>query len=159
RRRRRGDRPPRRRPPSCRRPGPRLHYGLTRSTPCAEGAMSSQPPSPSPAPGGWPRLLGSDNVRLVLEFVLAAVLAGTGVALPWYHGDLAKRWAALPFRLWTVWVAAAAGLRWAGFFRLFGPVLFYDMVRTGRRPRHTVLRTLYVLFLLFIVAWVYWAKS
>src|SRR5262249_11299519 len=38
---------------------------------------------------------------------------------------------------------------------LFGPVLFYDLVRTARRPRYFLLRTLYATGLLLLLCWVY----
>src|SRR5262245_6422096 len=39
--------------------------------------------------------------------------------------------------------------------RLFGPVLFYDLVRIARRSRYYVIRALYALFLLTMLCWVY----
>ena len=48
--------------------------------------------------------------------------------------------------LWGVWLA---GLLVVG--RLFGPVLFYDLVRSARRLRFVVVRTLYALFIAFIL--------
>src|SRR4051812_36699205 len=42
-----------------------------------------------------------------------------------------------------------------GWLKLLGPVLFYDLVRTGRRVRYILLRTLYVLFLGLLLLWVY----
>jgi ABC-type transport system involved in multi-copper enzyme maturation permease subunit len=120
--------------------------------------MSSHPPSPAPAPRGR-RLLGSDTVRPVLEAGLAVALAGAAAALLWYHAALAAAWPALPFALWGLWLAAAVLLRRAGFFTLFGPVLYYDMVRAGRRARHVVMRTFYALLLLFLVSWTYWVMS
>jgi ABC-type transport system involved in multi-copper enzyme maturation permease subunit len=53
--------------------------------------------------------------------------------------------------LWTLLVVTATvfGLRW------FGPVLFYDMVRSARRRRHVVARCLYALVLLGVLLFVY----
>jgi ABC-type transport system involved in multi-copper enzyme maturation permease subunit len=52
--------------------------------------------------------------------------------------------------LWGLLLAAAAFVS-----RLFGPVLFYDLVRTARRNRYYVIRVLYLLFLLAMLGWVY----
>ena len=43
----------------------------------------------------------------------------------------------------------------AGRLKLFGPVLFYDLIRIARRTRFIVVRTLYVLLLAFILGWLY----
>ena len=37
---------------------------------------------------------------------------------------------------------------WLGWLKLFGPVLFYDMVRTARRSRYVFIRLLYASLLL-----------
>jgi ABC-type transport system involved in multi-copper enzyme maturation permease subunit len=42
-----------------------------------------------------------------------------------------------------------------GFFRLVGPVFFYDLFRSSRRVRHVILRTAYAGFLFFLVVWIY----
>ena len=42
-----------------------------------------------------------------------------------------------------------------GWLRLFGPVLFFDLVRSGRRGRYFVLRCLYALGLFLLLLWVY----
>ena len=43
----------------------------------------------------------------------------------------------------------------AGRLKLFGPVLFYDLIRIAHRTRFIVVRTLYVLLLAFILGWLY----
>src|SRR5438132_3115073 len=42
-----------------------------------------------------------------------------------------------------------------GWVTLFGPVLFYDLVRTARRSRYFVIRIIYALLLLFLLCSVY----
>src|SRR4051812_6252548 len=42
-----------------------------------------------------------------------------------------------------------------GDFSLFGPVLFYDVVRTARRGRYFVSRCAYLSVLTFILGWMY----
>ncbi len=53
--------------------------------------------------------------------------------------------------LWGLWLA---GVTLAG--RLFGPVLFYDMVRSSRRLRFVIIRTLYALFVAFVLCWLFY---
>jgi ABC-type transport system involved in multi-copper enzyme maturation permease subunit len=61
----------------------------------------------------------------------------------------------LPYQvlLWAVWLA---GLVVVG--RLFGPVLFYDLVRSARRLRFVVIRTLYALLIAFILVWLFYLQ-
>jgi ABC-type transport system involved in multi-copper enzyme maturation permease subunit len=79
---------------------------------------------------------------------LAALAAGAAglVAL--------ARWPLLPLPyqivLWGVWLA---GLVVVG--RLFGPVLYYDLVRSARRLRFVVVRTIYALGISFILCWIF----
>lgn len=42
---------------------------------------------------------------------------------------------------------------------LFGPVLYYDAVRTARRARYTLARALYALGLLGLLAVIYASQS
>jgi ABC-type transport system involved in multi-copper enzyme maturation permease subunit len=58
--------------------------------------------------------------------------------------------------LWIVLLGGAVVMFRRGWLQLFGPVLFYDMVRTGRRSRYILFRFLYVCGLLGILSWVYW---
>src|SRR5207249_11114697 len=57
--------------------------------------------------------------------------------------------------LWGVWLALLAFVFRRGWIRLFGPVLFYDLVRTGRRTRNVLLRCIYALALFLMVYTVY----
>src|SRR5690242_6464788 len=58
--------------------------------------------------------------------------------------------------LWGVLLLTAAALLRRGWLRLFGPVLFYDLVCVSRRTRYFVIRWLYALFLFALLAYVYW---
>src|SRR5262245_7431945 len=53
--------------------------------------------------------------------------------------------------VWGLIAVAALVLLRRGWFTLFGPVLFYDMIRAGRRGRYFLLRCLYAGLLLFIL--------
>jgi ABC-type transport system involved in multi-copper enzyme maturation permease subunit len=89
--------------------------------------------------------------RLSLAGVLAAVvgLAVYGAALaPWQQ-----------VLGWAVLVIAAAALFRRGWLRLFGPVLWFDLLRTARRGRTYLVRAGYllgillVLWLMYLNAW------
>src|SRR5262245_3523264 len=67
---------------------------------------------------------------------------------------VSRRAPAQQILLWGLLLAAAAFAT-----RLFGPVLFYDLVRTARRNRYYVIRVLYALFLLAMLCWVYFAYT
>lgn len=53
--------------------------------------------------------------------------------------------------LWGLLILGAAVLLRRGWLKLFGPVLFYDMVRAARRGRYVLLRCFYAALLLFIL--------
>jgi ABC-type transport system involved in multi-copper enzyme maturation permease subunit len=57
--------------------------------------------------------------------------------------------------LWALLVLTAAVLLRRGWLKLFGPVLFYDMVRSARRGRYVLVRCAYAGLLLFFLcsAW------
>ncbi len=64
--------------------------------------------------------------------------------------------------LWGALLLTAAVLLRRGWLRLFGPVLFYDLVRIGRRTRYFVIRILYAVFLFALLSWIYyiwWVNS
>jgi ABC-type transport system involved in multi-copper enzyme maturation permease subunit len=111
-------------------------------------------PPQEPSPGPLRRLLCSDLGSLLLEFAAAVVLFVEAVLLL----SSRSRWpGALQAVLWFQWLALLVGLRAAGFFRLFGPVLFFDLVRAARRRRHFVFRGLYIGGLLLLLCWIWWA--
>jgi ABC-type transport system involved in multi-copper enzyme maturation permease subunit len=111
-------------------------------------------PPHEPSPGPLRRLLRSDLGSLLLEFAAAVFLFVEAVLLL----SSRSRWSGLlQAVLWAQWLALLVGLRYAGFFRLFGPILFYDLVRTARRRRHFLLRSFYPVFLLVLLCYVWWA--
>src|SRR5205814_1536979 len=83
------------------------------------------------------------------ERALNAVVIGAVVVLVllgFAPGVRAGSW------LWYVWLSYATALLVGivaltrlGWLKLFGPVLFYDMVRTSRRGRYFLVRCLYLL--------------
>ncbi|MBL8799012.1 MAG: ABC transporter permease subunit [Planctomycetia bacterium] len=56
---------------------------------------------------------------------------------------------------WLLLAVLLAALMRRGWLKLFGPVLFYDMVRVSRRSRYFIFRALYVTGLLLILSWVW----
>jgi ABC-type transport system involved in multi-copper enzyme maturation permease subunit len=92
----------------------------------------------------WEERLG---VTIVLGGAALLVAFGAGLSL------------AQQAILWGVLVLALAVLLRRGWLKLFGPVLFYDLVRIGRRTRYILLRSLYAVFLLALLSWIYliWA--
>ena len=54
--------------------------------------------------------------------------------------------------LWASLGVAAAVLLRRGWLRLFGPMLFYDLLRIARRTRYFLLRGLYALALSLLLA-------
>ena len=82
------------------------------------------------------RLLG-------LLFILLAVLLA-------YQSPSLDLWKAAV--VWAVYFLALAVCSRQGWIKLFGPVLFYDMIRTARRSRYVIMRLLYAGLLLVILA-------
>lgn len=112
----------------------------------------SSPDAARPAPKPWTSwLTGSDTRFALLELAAGLFLLGELVALVLFHDKLSWNSAAV---LWVQWVCTAVGLRVAGFFTLFGPVLFFEMVRAARRPRYIIIRTLYACLLMLLLGWV-----
>lgn len=73
---------------------------------------------------------------------------GSTIQLPSFSG-----W--LLITVWSVWLVAVLLLVRFGQLKLFGPVLFYDMVRSARRSRYFLLRGFYSLVLLLILFFVW----
>jgi ABC-type transport system involved in multi-copper enzyme maturation permease subunit len=63
--------------------------------------------------------------------------------------------------LWSLLLVAVAALLRRGWVQLFGPVLFYELLRIGRRGRYVIVRCLYALALLVFLLLVYsvWADT
>src|SRR5207249_8967640 len=61
--------------------------------------------------------------------------------------------------LWGLLLAGLAALMRRGWLTLFGPVLFYDLVRIARRRRYIFIRCLYAVSLTLLLVWVYFIWS
>src|SRR5262249_26378479 len=59
--------------------------------------------------------------------------------------------------LWALLATGAAALSRRGWLRLFGPILFFDLVRIARQRRYFLLRALYGLLLALFLFWIYLA--
>jgi ABC-type transport system involved in multi-copper enzyme maturation permease subunit len=76
-----------------------------------------------------------------------------GAASVWWHRGTVS----LPKQvaLYALLLVGLAVLLRRGWSQLFGPVLFYDLVRLGRRSRFFLIRCLYAVALLLILYWAY----
>jgi ABC-type transport system involved in multi-copper enzyme maturation permease subunit len=101
--------------------------------------------SSSGTPARGRRLFGPAAVRQWLEWAGLAAVIAAGALLVVYSGDLTLR---QQVGGWSLLVALLAYLFRRGWIRLFGPVLFYDVVRNSRRARTFVTRCGYLLLLL-----------
>jgi ABC-type transport system involved in multi-copper enzyme maturation permease subunit len=102
------------------------------------------------------RYLPWSNTRRAWAERFATILLLTGgLILWWYSGRLPL---AAQAALWGSLLVALAWTLRRGWLQLFGPVLIFDMIRTGRRGRHILIRALYVLLLLLILFIVYSAS-
>lgn len=91
--------------------------------------------------------------RLGIFFAVGAVVVGFLVVT---HLDAA--WQTL---FWAFTLTTIAVLLRRGWLKLFGPVLFYDLICLARRRRYFLVRSAYALFLLLIVCWMWflWAAE
>jgi ABC-type transport system involved in multi-copper enzyme maturation permease subunit len=97
-------------------------------------------------------LVPAGSGPVVVECLAGLLLLVEAVALVLYWHSIPP---ALEVLLWVQWLAVLVGLRVRGFFLLFGPVLYYDLVRAARRPRQIILRCVYAFLLLFLICWIY----
>ncbi len=84
-----------------------------------------------------------------LGILLVLAVAG---GLLWQRDHLSY---VLQVCLWAALGVVTAFLARRGAVKLFGPVLFYDLLRVGRRSRYILFRTLYVGFLFALLSYVY----
>src|SRR5262249_10347896 len=102
---------------------------------------------------GW-----SDSAESWQERGGGAALLTAAVVLVW-----CARLLPLPVQVavWALMLIAIAVLMRRGLFKLFGPVLFYDMLQVGRRSRYIILRLLYTLglSLILILVWAKWEEE
>jgi ABC-type transport system involved in multi-copper enzyme maturation permease subunit len=112
--------------------------------------MSVTPPGVEPA-----RRPGDPAPRQeLLADLTMLVLVGAGVVLAlWGLTSASPPPPAVYAVALAVILLAGLAFRWAGWLKLVGPLLFYDMLRSARRGRHVWARGLYaglLLFLLFV---------
>lgn len=115
---------------------------------------------PSPVPSVRMTLrqqLGWSNSREAWTERLAGVALLIAAAATCWYGNALPLAKQLP--LWGLLLAGAAFLLRRGWLKLFGPVLFYDLIRTARRPQFIRVRLVYVIFLatVFLVVWGNWS--
>jgi ABC-type transport system involved in multi-copper enzyme maturation permease subunit len=98
------------------------------------------------------RLPWSNSRRAWGERLVCVSLLAGSFALWWYSSRLPL---VAQVGLWAVLLVALAWTGRRGWLQLFGPVLLFDMIRTGRRGRHIFLRAAYAFLLLIVLFWVY----
>jgi ABC-type transport system involved in multi-copper enzyme maturation permease subunit len=97
----------------------------------------------------WSNTRQAWQERLVTAGVFAAGL------LLWVYGDYAPRWLAV--LAWATLALVLAYFLRRGWIKVFGPVLFYDLVRSARRTRTFLVRTAYLALLFLMLCWMYLA--
>jgi ABC-type transport system involved in multi-copper enzyme maturation permease subunit len=98
------------------------------------------------------RLAWSNSREAWTERAAGAALLAVVILLVWLGGSLAPSRRVL---LWGLLLLAVAGLLRRGWVQLFGPVLFYELLRIGRRGRYIAVRCLYAFALLAFLLCVY----
>ena len=97
----------------------------------------------------WSNTRQAWQERLGTAGVVAAGL------LLWLHAAAAPPWAKV--LAWASLALVLAVFLRRGWLKLFGPVLFYDLVRSARRSRTFLVRTGYLSILLLVLCWMYLA--
>ena len=93
--------------------------------------------------------VGWSNSRQSWEERIGVLILLAGIFGLWWYGS--RLTAVQQVLLWGFFILAAAILLRRGWLKLFGPVLFYDMVTSARRARYFALRGSYAgLLLLFL---------
>ena len=105
----------------------------------------------STSPQSWQERLGDLVLLAGIGLCIAVGLAAWRdvIELAWWQVALA----------WLVLLLPAVAVNRIGWLKLFGPVLYYDMVRQGRRGRFILLRFLYALVLVFLLFCVVWSTT
>src|SRR5262249_8757051 len=95
------------------------------------------------------------NPRHWREAAIALLLAASAAALVVQHASLSS---SLLTALWIVSSLACVCVLGFGWLRLCGPLLLYDLVRIARRRRYLLIRCIYGLGLLSLLAalYTYW---
>jgi ABC-type transport system involved in multi-copper enzyme maturation permease subunit len=101
----------------------------------------------------WSNTWQAWQERLGVLGILAAALS------LWWVADAVPAWAQVLG--WASLVLLLAFFSRRGWLKLFGPVLFYDLVRNARRTSFFAYRVLYLGILLLLLCWMYlsWRKS
>ncbi|HLJ91624.1 MAG TPA: ABC transporter permease subunit [Gemmataceae bacterium] len=110
------------------------------------------PPVPANAAVPMPKHVLWSRKRLWAELALGSAVLAAMAVVWWYQSKLTFFQQGA---LWAVLILTLAVLSRRGWLRLFGPVLFYDAIRTGRRSRYIVLRCLYATAFLLVLYWTY----
>lgn len=84
-----------------------------------------------------------------LVLVAGAVIAATITILTWYD-FVSLPWWSVPL-VWLVCLLPSFALNRLGWLKVFGPVLYYDIIRQARRSRFILLRVLYIGLLIFLL--------
>lgn len=87
------------------------------------------------------------------RLLLVALIAGSGL-LVWFAWDLPLAWQALG---WGLVLTGLAALLRRGWVQFFGPVFFYDLVRTARKGQQIGHRCVYAVVLVAMIFVVYWS--
>src|SRR5581483_6898168 len=82
----------------------------------------------------------------------AAFLLAAALSIVWFRGRLSLPQEAVA---WGLLVFITAIVLRRGWFRLSGPLLFYELLRIARRRRHFVARALFPVPVAILVWWVY----
>jgi ABC-type transport system involved in multi-copper enzyme maturation permease subunit len=99
----------------------------------------------------WRRNLPASRQAWTETLVAALLLSAAGGL--WWYGKLLT--SVQQVFLWALFVAVLALVGRRGWLKLFGPVLFYDLVRSARRGRFGLLRCFYAGLLLLTFFFVY----
>ncbi len=104
---------------------------------------------PQPRSSWFRRTVSWSNSRQSWnERIAASVLVLAGGLLWWLSDSISL---AASIALWGLILLLAAVVLRRGWLKLFGPILFYDMIRIARRGRYVLMRGLYAGLLLFIL--------
>lgn len=100
----------------------------------------------------WRKVGWSSSRQSWEERLAAFTLLLAGAVTFWYGGRLAL---SRQIILWSILLIALAFVLRRGWIKLFGPILFYDVLRTSRRGRYHLVRFLYSLLILVVFYFLY----
>lgn len=106
----------------------------------------------------WPSWC--DRIVLLVYFAIAVGLVELTWAVVQNSSDGSSFGGiALIAAAWGAYLLAVVLGSWLGWLKLFGPVLFYDMVRTARQNRYLFVRLLYACVLLAILCVIFFMAT